>query len=80
METNQATLKGDAKEGYVQLKLHDGTSERTLTRAGNPVTVDDDGYLNDPEVGNSCRSASKPKKPTSLSLVVTTFVRSICAL
>jgi len=63
METNQATLKGDTKEGYVQLKLHDGTPERTLTRTGNPVTVDDDGYLNDPKSGTLAVPPRNQKSP-----------------
>ena len=51
MGSNQATLKGDAEEGYVQLTLNDDTYEQTLTRAGDSVSFDGDGYLNDPEVG-----------------------------
>ncbi|MDS0223832.1 chromosome segregation protein SMC [Haloarcula sp. S1AR25-5A] len=50
MGSNQATLKGDAEEGYVKLTFNGDTYERTLTRAGNSVTVDGDGYIDDPEV------------------------------
>ncbi|QIO25235.1 archaea-specific SMC-related protein [Haloarcula sp. JP-L23] len=50
MGSNQATLKGDADEGRVQLDLDGETYERTLTRAGDAVAFDGDGYLDDPEV------------------------------
>jgi len=50
MGSNQATLKGNAEEGYVKLYFHGETYERTLTRASNSITFDGDGYLNDPEV------------------------------
>ncbi|MGB9951040.1 archaea-specific SMC-related protein (plasmid) [Haloarcula marismortui] len=50
MGSNQATLKGDAEEGYVKLTFNGDTYERTLTRAGNSVTVDGDGYIDDPKV------------------------------
>ena len=35
MGSNQATFKGNAEEGHVQLHLHGETYERTLTRAGD---------------------------------------------
>ncbi|MBX0297693.1 archaea-specific SMC-related protein [Haloarcula nitratireducens] len=52
MGSNEATLKGDADEGRVQLNLQGETYERTLTRAGNSVVFDGDGYLDDPEVAD----------------------------
>ncbi|WP_135305532.1 archaea-specific SMC-related protein [Haloarcula amylovorans] len=52
MGSNQATLKGDAEEGRVQLNLQGETYERTLTRAGDSVAFDGDGYLDDPEVAD----------------------------
>ncbi|MBX0325279.1 chromosome segregation protein SMC [Halomicroarcula sp. F13] len=50
MGSTHATLKGDADEGRVQLDLDGETYEQTLTRAGDSVAFDGDGYLNDPEV------------------------------
>ena len=50
MGSDQATLKGDAEEGHVQLTLNDETYKRTLTRTGDLVSFDGDGYLDDPEV------------------------------
>ena len=50
MGSDQATLKGDAEEGHVQLTLNGETYKRTLTRTGDSVSFDGDGYLNDPEV------------------------------
>ncbi|MBX0296755.1 archaea-specific SMC-related protein [Haloarcula nitratireducens] len=52
MGSNQATLKGDAEEGRVQMNLQGETYERTLTRVGDSVTFDGEGYLDDPEVAN----------------------------
>jgi len=50
MGSDQATLKGDAEEGHVQLTLSGETYKRTLTRTGDSVSFDGDGYLDDPEV------------------------------
>jgi recombinational DNA repair ATPase RecF len=44
MGSDQATLKGDAEEGNVQLTLNGETCERTLTRAGDSVSFNGDGY------------------------------------
>ncbi|QIO24997.1 archaea-specific SMC-related protein [Haloarcula sp. JP-L23] len=52
MGSTQATLKGDADEGRVQLDLDGETYERTLTRTGETVVFDGDGYLDDPEVAD----------------------------
>jgi chromosome segregation ATPase len=52
MGSTQATLKGDADEGSVALTYGDEVYERTLTRAGDAVQFDGEGYLDDPEVAD----------------------------
>ena len=52
MGSTQATLKGDADEGSVALTYADEVYERTLTRAGDAVQFDGEGYLDDPEVAD----------------------------
>lgn len=52
MGSRQATLKSDADDGRVQFKLGDETYERTLTRAGDTVSFDGEGYLNNPAVAD----------------------------
>ncbi|WP_254280597.1 archaea-specific SMC-related protein [Haloarcula marina] len=52
MGSRQATLKGDADEGRVQFELGDETYERTLIRAGDTVSFNGEGYLDDPAVAD----------------------------
>jgi len=52
MGSTQATLKGDADEGRVALTYGDEVYERTLTRAGDAVQFDGEGYLDDPAVAD----------------------------
>ncbi|RLM97019.1 archaea-specific SMC-related protein [Haloarcula sp. Atlit-7R] len=52
MGSTQATLKGDADEGSVALTYGDEVYERTLTRAGDAVQFDGEGYLDDPAVAD----------------------------
>ena len=52
MGSQRASLKGDADEGRVEMTLDGDTYERTLTRVGDGVTFEGDGYLDDPEVAD----------------------------
>lgn len=50
--SDNATLKGGAKEGSVTLDVGEETYTRTLTRTESGVTTDGDPYLDDPEVAD----------------------------
>jgi len=50
--SRQATLKGDADEGQVEMELGGRTYQRTLQRAGSSVHFGGEGYLDEPEVAN----------------------------
>ena len=50
--SRQATLKGDADTGQVEMELGGRTYRRTLQRAGDSVQFGGEGYLDDPEVAN----------------------------
>ena len=52
MGSNQATLKGDAEEAFVQLSLGDGVYKRSLRRKGESVQFDGEGYLDDSTVAD----------------------------
>jgi len=50
MGSNEATLKGDADQGRVEMAFEDETYERTLERSGDTVRFSGNGYLEDPTV------------------------------
>jgi chromosome segregation ATPase len=50
MGSNQATLKGDADQGRVEMTLGSETVERTLRRSGDDIRFSGDGYLDEPGV------------------------------
>jgi DNA repair exonuclease SbcCD ATPase subunit len=50
MGSGQATLKGDADRGRVEMTVGDEVVERTLRRSGNDVHFSGEGYLDDPGV------------------------------
>lgn len=50
--SNQAALKGDADEGFVELRVNGDTYTRTLGRRGGNVLFDGDPYLDDAEVAD----------------------------
>lgn len=50
--SDQATVKADADEGSVTLKIGDETYTRTLTRQDGTVTTSGDPYLDDPELAD----------------------------
>ena len=52
MGSDEATLKGDANEGRVRLSLRDRTYERVLTRTGDGLVIDGEGYLDKIEVAD----------------------------
>ena len=50
--SNEASLKGDADEGSVQLDIGDATYTRHLRRDGDQVRYEGDPYLDDPTVAD----------------------------
>lgn len=50
--SRQASLKGDADDGRVEMELGGRTYQRTLQRAGSSVQFSGEGYLDRPEVAN----------------------------
>jgi DNA repair exonuclease SbcCD ATPase subunit len=52
MGSDQATLKGDAEKGRVEMDIGGETVERTLARTGESVQFSGGGYLDDPEVAD----------------------------
>jgi DNA repair exonuclease SbcCD ATPase subunit len=52
MGSDKATLKGDANEGRVRLSIGDGTYERVLTRTGDGLVINGEGYLDHVEVAD----------------------------
>ncbi|MFC7075331.1 archaea-specific SMC-related protein [Haloarcula halophila] len=52
MGSNQATLKGDADTGSVELSIGGQSYERRLKRTGGTVQFEDGGYLDDPAVAD----------------------------
>jgi DNA repair exonuclease SbcCD ATPase subunit len=52
MGSDQASLKGNAETGSVELTLGDGTYTRTLVRNNGTVTMDGDPYLDDPAIAD----------------------------
>ena len=52
MGSNQATLKGDAEEGFVELELKNKTYKRELSRVENGVQFSGEGYLDEPNVAD----------------------------
>jgi DNA repair exonuclease SbcCD ATPase subunit len=52
MGSDKATLKGDANEGRVRLSIRDGTYERVLTRTGDGLVINGEGYLDHVEVAD----------------------------
>jgi chromosome segregation ATPase len=50
--SEQASLKGDAKTGSVELTLGGETYTRTLVRNNGTVTMDGDPYLDDPAIAD----------------------------
>lgn len=52
MGSTQATLKGDAEEGYVQLNLGQEKYKSELTQAGDTVYISGDTYLDDASIAD----------------------------
>ncbi|WP_135302789.1 archaea-specific SMC-related protein [Haloarcula amylovorans] len=52
MGSRQATLKGDADEGAVEMEFRGETYKRTLTRAGDSLQFSGEGYLDDSDVAD----------------------------
>lgn len=52
MGSERASLKGDAKEGHVQMEFGNETYQRTIKRTGNSVTFEGEGYFEDSEVAD----------------------------
>jgi DNA repair exonuclease SbcCD ATPase subunit len=52
MGSQRVSLKGDGDEGGIELTLDGETYERRLTRTGETVQFEGDGYLDDPEVAD----------------------------
>ena len=52
MGSSNATLKGDADEGHVELSFDNETYTRTLTRTNNSVTATGQPYLDDPAIAD----------------------------
>lgn len=52
MGSDQVSLKGDADEGRVEMKLGGKTYRRTIKRTEGGVTFDGDSYLDSPEAAN----------------------------
>ncbi|WP_232688730.1 archaea-specific SMC-related protein [Halobacterium zhouii] len=50
--SRNASLKGDAEEGRVELDLHGERYERTLTRVDGDVVFGGDGVLDDPDLAD----------------------------
>lgn len=50
--SRQATLKGDADEGSVELSIAGETYQRTLQRTGDSVQFEGEQYLDEPEVAD----------------------------
>jgi DNA repair exonuclease SbcCD ATPase subunit len=50
--SQRASLKGDADEGHVHLRIGDHAYTRTLHRQGETVAFDGDPYLDDPELAD----------------------------
>ena len=50
--SDDATLKSDADEGYVELAFNDETYTRRFTRENGTVTTDGNPYLDNPELGD----------------------------
>jgi DNA repair exonuclease SbcCD ATPase subunit len=50
--SNRVSLKGDAKEGRVELSLGGQTYTRTLTRVDGGISFGGDPYLDDPELAD----------------------------
>jgi len=50
--STRATLKGDAEEGYVRLRIAGETYERQLSRAGDQVQFSGESYLEKPDVAD----------------------------
>lgn len=50
--SDDASLKSDADEGYVELTFDDETYTRRFTRENGTVTTDGNPYLDDPELGD----------------------------
>ncbi|GAA0237927.1 hypothetical protein GCM10009000_061810 [Halobacterium noricense] len=48
--SEQASIKGDADEGSVELTVGDETYTRTLTRRNGAIVTSGDPYLDDPEL------------------------------
>ncbi|WP_458189563.1 archaea-specific SMC-related protein [Haladaptatus sp. NG-WS-4] len=48
--SEQASLKGDAENGAVELQIGDRRYTRTLTRSGDSISLSGDPYLDDPEL------------------------------
>jgi DNA repair exonuclease SbcCD ATPase subunit len=52
MGSTQATLKGDAEEGYVQLNIGQEKYKSELTQAGDTVYISGDTYLDDASIAD----------------------------
>lgn len=52
MGSTQATLKGDAEEGYVQLNIGQEKYKSGLTQAGDTVYISGDTYLDDASIAD----------------------------
>src|SRR6056297_1371072 len=50
--SEQASLKGDAENGAVELQIGDRRYTRTLTRSGDSISLSGDPYLDDPELAD----------------------------
>ncbi|NHN42934.1 chromosome segregation protein SMC [Halorubellus sp. JP-L1] len=50
--SDDASLKSDAEEGFVELQFDDETYTRRFTRENGTVTSDGEPYLDDPELGD----------------------------
>lgn len=52
MGSSNVSLKGDAEEGHVELRVDGETATRTLQRTENGVRTGGDPYLDDPEIAD----------------------------